>query len=206
MLHVPYIIYPSIGQGSQLRFPSSSAKNCTTTPGKLGYYYTSATHVLLLLGAVCWSESRGDGYDEVDTPAHDSSNQVVEAILFRTLPRLKMPDRTAKCEMRQRDATAKCDREKATKRKIPKRPSVTFRLSTSLNSKVHTYYARSRSFHPPPNRCSILHFLSYRLGQQPVFYPPHNFVRLFCQTERQDLSHVSARVLAESYHVPYRVW
>ena len=134
MLHVPYVHISVHRTGRSASLSKLLGQELHNHSGKLGYCYTSATHVLLLLGAVCRTDFRGDGYDEVDTPAHTPRIKWL-MLLFRTLPRLKMPDRAAKCEMRQRNATAICDREKATKRKIPKRPSAAFRLPTSLNNR-----------------------------------------------------------------------
>ena len=93
--------YPSIGQGGQPRFPSSSAKNCTTTQVNwaivtlplLMYFYRSG-------------RSAGPIPEEMDMMKwirqHMTPRIKWLMLLFRTLPRLKMPDRTA---------TAKCDRE-----------------------------------------------------------------------------------------------
>ena len=87
---------------------NSSAKNYATL-GKLGHCYFMQPFLL----GVYWAE-----FPRRWTRGGDSSNQVVDATLFRTLPGLKMPDRSA---MRPR---------KATKRKIPKR-LVALRLPNS---------------------------------------------------------------------------
>ena len=127
-------IYPSIGQGGQPRFPSSSAKNCTTTQVNW-----AIVTLPLLMYFYCSGRSAGPISEEMDMMKwirqHMTPRIKWLMLLFRTLPRLKMPDRAAKCEMRLRNATAICDREKATKRKIPKRPSAAFRLPTSLNNR-----------------------------------------------------------------------
>lgn len=87
MLHVPYVHISVHRTGRSASLSKLLGQELHNHSGKLGYCYTSATHVLC-----CSGRSVGPGPEEMDmmqwTRQHDSSNQVVDA----TIPNTSTPE------------------------------------------------------------------------------------------------------------------